>query len=284
MFRNLCCGAIGVAADFEQSLAYAQLGGYQGIDVPLGEIGPVVDVEGPEGIKARFAETGLQMGSIGFPASWQGREEEWATSLQNLPAYCKWAQLLGATRSATWVPSWSEERTWRENMKFHVHRFQPIAEIMGEYHLRLGLEFLGPQTLRRGKKFGFIHTLDAMLELADKIGTGNVGLLLDAWHWYTSGGEVCDLLNLTNADVVYVHINDAPVGVALEEQMDGVRMVSGESGVIDLAGFLGALKAIGYDGPVTPEPFSQKVREMPAEEAVSYTGRMLAEVWAKAGV
>ena len=32
-----------------------------------------------------------------------------------------------------------------------------------------------------------------------------------------------------------------------------------ESGVIDLAGFLGALLKIGYDVPVVPEPFAKEL-------------------------
>ena len=60
---------------------------------------------------------------------------------------------------------------------------------------------------------------------------------------------------LTPAQVVYVHVNDAPAGVPIDEQMDGVRALPGETGVIDIAGFLKALQGIGYDGPVTPEPF-----------------------------
>lgn len=284
MFRNLCCGAIGVGADLKQSLEYAKLGGYQGVDVPVGEVAEMLKTHGPCHVTDLFEAAGMQMGSIGFPASWMGSEEEWQASLEGCRQACEVAQAIGATRSATWMPSWSDEREWDENIEFHVTRFQPIAQIMADHGVRLGLEFLGPKTLRNGHKYEFIHTLGGMLELCAAVGTGNMGLLLDAWHWYTSGGTLEDLKQISNADVVYVHINDAPPGIALDEQMDSVRMVHGESGVIDLTGFLQGLHAAGYDGPVTPEPFSQKVREMAPEEAVSYTGKLLQEVWEKAGV
>ena len=70
----------------------------------------------------------------------------------------------------------------------------------------------------------------------------------------------------------------------IEEQIDNVRCLPGETGVIDLAGFLRALREIGYDGPVTPEPFSRKLKEMTAVEAVKLTGKHLCEVWEKAGI
>jgi len=148
----------------------------------------------------------------------------------------------------------------------------------------LGLEFLGPKTIRQGHKYEFIHTLDGMLELCEAIGTGNVGLLLDSWHWYTSYGTLEDITKLKPEQVVYVHINDAPDGVPIDEQIDSIRRLPGETGVIDLVGFLRALKQIGYDGPVTPEPFSDKVRGLAPEEAASLTMRYLDEVWKRAEV
>jgi sugar phosphate isomerase/epimerase len=39
--------------------------------------------------------------------------------------------------------------------------------------------------------------------------------------------------------------------------------------VIDLKGFLGALRQIGYDGPVACEPFSQELRKLPPEQALA---------------
>jgi sugar phosphate isomerase/epimerase len=58
----------------------------------------------------------------------------------------------------------------------------------------------------------------------------------------------------------------------------------GETGVIDIAGFLKALAAIGYDGPVTPEPFNPKLRELPAAEAARVTFASLRDIWEKAGM
>jgi sugar phosphate isomerase/epimerase len=130
----------------------------------------------------------------------------------------------------------------------------------------LGIEFLGPETLRTAHSYSFIHTLDEMMELAGEIGTGNVGLLLDAYHLYTSGGEIEDLKSITTRDIVTVHINDAPSGFLLNEQMDTVRCLPLETGVIDLPGFMAALAEIGYEGPVTTEPFSERINVIAAKD------------------
>jgi sugar phosphate isomerase/epimerase len=84
--------------------------------------------------------------------------------------------------------------------------------------------------------------------------------------------------------VVDVHVNDAPEGVPVDEQMDNVRDLPGATGVIDIGAFLGALEEMGYEGPVMIEPFSQRLRQMEREEAVAATAAALGKVWEQAGL
>ena len=57
------------------------------------------------------------------------------------------------------------------------------------------------------------------------------------------------------------------VRAGLEQQQDLVRELPGETGVIDIGGFLGALRDMGYDGPVTPEPFKRELQDLPSDAA-----------------
>jgi sugar phosphate isomerase/epimerase len=126
-----------------------------------------------------------------------------------------------------------------------------------------------------------------MMELAEAIGTGNVGLLLDAWHLYTSGGEIEDFSTITANDIVTVHVNDAPKGVARDDLLDTVRALPMETGVLDLPGFMRALKALDYDGPVTPEPFSERINAIAAEDplkAAQEVGEHMSLLWKASGL
>jgi sugar phosphate isomerase/epimerase len=78
---------------------------------------------------------------------------------------------------------------------------------------------------------------------------------------------------------VDAHINDAMEGRGPDEQIDNERRLPGASGVIDLTVFLQGLKAIGYTGPVTPEPFSPELSEMSPEDAIRTTAEALLGVW-----
>ena len=120
-------------------------------------------------------------------------------------------------------------------------------------------------------------------ELIAAIGRDNVGLVLDSWHWYCAGESPDDIRALSNRDVVACDLNDAPAGIPVDQQKDLVRDLPGATGVIDLKGFLGALVAIGYDGPVRAEPFKAELRKLPPDEAVARTARAMKAAFALIG-
>lgn len=263
MYKTLNPGVIGIRPDsFDQALELANIGGFSGLEFDVVEIKQLVERDGLAAVKARFSDAGIRPAAFGLPVDWRGGRENWEAGLAALPELAAAASALGAVRTATYILSWSDTRPYDENLAFHIERFRPIAKILDDHGIILGLEFLGPKTLYAGKNHLFIHAMQPMLEMAAEIG-GNVGLLLDSFHWYTSHSNVDDLLNLTPRNIAFVHVNDVPVGLAIDEQLDGTRGLPGETGVIDIAGFLGALKFIGYDGPVTPEPFKKALGDLP---------------------
>jgi sugar phosphate isomerase/epimerase len=280
MFRNLCAGCVGITADFDICLELAQCHGFQGMD-PAGDFTRA-------GVAAsrreRYAAVGLQPGGWALPVEFRQDDAAFQAGVRELPRFARAARELGCLRCSTWVPSWCDELTYRQQYALWRDRFRAIAEVLGEHDCRLGLEFLGPRTLRDGHPYEFIHTLPQMMEMVRDIGLGNVGLLLDSWHWYTSGSTAAEIRGLSDADVVYVHINDAPAGIPVDQQIDSVRALPGETGVIDVTGFLQALRDIGYRGPVTPEPFSARLSALAPDDAARETGEALMQVWRRAGL
>ena len=284
MFKGLSPGAIGVrAGNLDEALAAAKTGGFGGVEFNPSEIADLIDSQGAEAARARFIESGIQPAGWGLPTDWRGSEEKWQEGLAELPRFAKAAAAVGGTRVSTWIMPCSNDRPFEENYNFHVARFTPIAQILGDHGVSLGLEFIGPKTLWASQKYPFIHTMPEMLAMGREIGP-NVGLLLDCWHWYTSHGTLDDLKALKPAQVVYVHVNDGPLGVPVDEQLDGVRGLPGTTGVIDIAGFLQALRGIGYDGPVVPEPFVD-LSGLPSDEArLKTVGAAMDDIWKKAGL
>ena len=261
MLKALSPGAVNVSTPtLEDRVRAARDFGFQAVEVDINEVvrrGTTECLTVLEEIKPA---------GWGLPVEWRGEEGPWRASLEQLPAQARAAKEIGCFRTATWILPGSNDRDLAENRRFHIERFKPVAEILGEHGCSLGLEFIGPKTLRDQLKHEFIYRMEDMLELGRQIGP-NVGLLLDAWHLYTSHGRVDDIRGLSAKDVVYVHVNDAPAGVDIDRQVDNVRCLPAETGVIPIGDFLRALKEIGYDGPVVPEPFKKELSDLPNDEA-----------------
>lgn len=284
MYKALSPGAVGVSAgNLDARIQAAQTGGFGGVEVDPSEIASLVETQGLSAVVDKFAEAGIKPAAFGLPVEWRGGEDAWRASLNDLPRLAEAAAAVGATRTMTWIMPCSDEREFDENKAFHVTRFTPVAKILGDHGLSLGLEFIGPKTLRDTQKYPFIYTMEGMLDMGREIGP-NVGLLLDCWHWYTSHGTLDQLQALTPAEVVVVHVNDGPVGVPVDEQLDGVRDLPGATGVIDIAGFLQSLQAIGCDAPVIPEPFVD-LSGLPSDAArLERVGAAMDDIWRKAGL
>jgi sugar phosphate isomerase/epimerase len=285
MFKNLSAGAIGIRGlSLAGQIDLAKATGFGGIDFSIREAAALVDETGIDAVRALFEDAGIRPGQWGLPVAWN-KDEQWQDDLKDLPKLAALGRRLGCTRTATWCPPASNERAFDDNFAWHVDRFRPIARVLADNGCQFGIEFIGPKTIRARARHTFIYTLGGMMELAHAIGTGNVGLLLDAWHLYTSGDSLDVLDQITAKDVVTVHVNDAPEGLSLDEYVDNDRRLPMETGVMDLPGFMKKLAGMGYDGPVTPEPFSARVNAIEDPlEAARLVAEHMDKMWAESGL
>ena len=187
MYKTLSPGAIGIRGiSLADSLQLAQRAGFQGLDFNIVEAAQLAADGGPQRVAHLFEKAGLRYGSWGLPVDWQG--DGWRDDVAELPRYAELAAELGALRTSTWCPPTSSERDFDANFAWHQERFAAIAQALLPFGIRFGIEFIGPQSLRPPHQHDFIYNMGGMLNMAAAIGTGNVGLLLDAWHLFTSGG------------------------------------------------------------------------------------------------
>lgn len=279
MYTSFGPGALGIELSFPEAAALAADVGFDGIQVDFA----FLRAYGPDDYRAILDEYDLRTGSLSLPVDVAGDEESFAEDVEALPDVAADAAAVGCTRTSTYVRSFSDELPFEENFAVHRERLSRVADVLADHDVRLGLEFLGPQTLREGHEYEFVHTVEGMVDLAEAAGE-NVGLLLDAWHWHTAGASVAALESLDADDVVDVHVNDAPRGVPLAEYVDDERAMPGETGVIDIETFLGHLDAIGYEGPVMVEPFSDELNALDPEPAARRTMDSLETIWEQAGL
>jgi len=277
-YKNFAPGHIGVRANQQKSLEYALKYGFEGITPNTGEFENKSASEIREWL-GLMKEKGIRYGAGGLSVEFRRDENRFKNDLQKLPKQAGVLKQLGVTRVATWITPGSRQLTYRQQFDMLTKRFREITKVLKDNNIRLGLEFVGPRTSRSRSRFPFISTQIETMELVEAIGTGNVGLLMDSWHWYTSHGTVDELLELSNNDVIHVHVNDAPAGIEVDKQVDNRRELPATTGVIDLKGFINAMVKIGYDGPVECEPFNQELRRMEPDAAVKKTSESLDRLW-----
>ena len=278
MLRGLTRAGIGAVESDEQFMQLAVAGGFQAIDM---DAKGLVERHGKEEAKRILKQHGLQIASIGLPVEWRAGEEEFLAGLPSLTEAAAAASELGCKTCCTYILP-STDLKPAHFMVLATRRLRTCAQILGAYGIRLGLEFVGPHHLRTVWKHPFIWTMQETLDWIDAIGEPNVGLLLDSYHWYTNGLTTADLEKLKAHQIVHVHLNDAP-DVPIQSVLDNDRLYPGE-GVIDLAGFLRALKKTGYSGAVAQEVLTPSMPTDTPEQLVRRSQVGFDRVFAAAGI
>ena len=234
----------------------------------------------PDEFSNLLAENKLKPASFALPVEFREDDETFKNDLAALGSYCAFAQKTGALRCTAYILPYSDTLDYKSNFAQHKERLFLLAAILEEFGISLGLEFLGPPSLRKGRAYGFIHDLDGMCELLEAIGAKNLGHLLDVFHWDMAGQVFDDFKKIGGNDkVVVAHLNDAPKGLAREEQPSHCRELPGATGVLRIGEFIEGLKNLRYDGPVLVEPFSEQLRALAFEDAVKAAKESMDKVW-----
>lgn len=249
--------------------------GWPGTDIMLG---PAMKA-GSDETNQLLHRLGILPAVIDFPVEFRKDDATFRESLAKLEPAAEFAAQIHCPRMITYLMS-SSDTPKNELRSMYKRRFAASAEILAKHNVRLGLEFLGPLELRKKFRYEFIWQMNEMLEFAKECGP-NVGLLLDVWHWHHAGATTQDILNAGRDRIVHVHFNDAP-NLPPEQIHDNQRLLPGE-GVINLVGFLQALRQIGYSDAVSVEVFG-RLKDVTPEEAAKRGLEASLAVFRKAGI
>lgn len=266
----------GGRVQWPDSAALAARVGFPGVDVGIS----AAIKEGLDKTRKLLGENKLRPAAVDLPVDFRKDDETFQRGLRMLPDAASFTAAIGCPRMVTYLLS-SSDRPKAEQRRILLDRFRACADVLARSHVRLGLEFLGPLHIRKAQPYEFIWRMDEMLAFAKECGP-NCGLLLDVWHWHHAGATVEDILAAGKDRIVHVHFNDA-ARLPPEEVRDNQRLLPGE-GVINLKGFLQALKKIGYDDALSVEVFGRGLKEMPPEEAARLGFEAATRVMREAGV
>ncbi len=259
--------------------------GFGGVDWDFGPM----KTAGLDATKALFAELKIKPTIANLPMArpfpFSGEEPAFQQALASLAEDAAFSSAIGCHKMMVVLPA-SSPFPKDEQRKIARDRLAVISQVLQKSSVRLGIEFLGVQQFRTQKPDGspthpFIWNLPEAVTLA-KDGGPNIGVILDVWHWHHSGSTLDDILATGKERIVHIHVSDAKAQPP-EEVRDNQRLMPGE-GVINLVGFFQALKKIGYDGGVSPEPLGRVPQEVSPEEGAKLALDTTLAVMKKAGV
>jgi sugar phosphate isomerase/epimerase len=220
------------------------------------------DAEGLDAVVEAFGSRGVQAGGWGSGVRIFADDAAFDGGLRNLPRAAALASALGARAAAVVVPNRSEQAPERALVHF-AGRIAQLADALAPHEVEVSLEFIGarvwPELPHR-----LPDDIGGMLELDDRAGRSNVGVLFDTYHFHCGSSRLADI-GAAAGRINLVHLNDAPPGDPSNLD-DSVRRLPGD-GVMDLGAVIEALEAAGYSGSGGVEVFSDELLALPALDA-----------------
>ena len=240
-------GATTMTSDLETDVAVSAYAGFKALELWATKVDRYLTNHSLADLKALFDGNGvapLTINSIEFIAF---RGAEYA----GIQACCrelgKIAQAIGCpTIVVVPSPTLDREMPWSQIVDEYVRVLRDLSDIARGYSVKLAFEFLG---------FGWcsVRTPRAAFEIVQKTDRDNVGMTLDAAHFYGGGGLMSELDQLDPKRIFAFHLDDLE-DTSKEAITDATRVLPG-LGMVPLELICTRLKGIGYDGPCSIELF-----------------------------
>jgi 2-keto-myo-inositol isomerase len=254
-------GATTMTSDLETDVAVTARAGFQALEVWTAKLDRYLSAHGMDELHALFVEhrvEPLALNSIEFIGFRGDEYPQVQTRLHELGAI---AQAIGCPTVVV-VPSPLPRRDlpWSEVRDEYVRVLRDLGGIAALYSVRLSFEFLG---------FGWcsVRTPRAAWEIVQACGRQNVGMTVDAAHFYGGGGLMSELRLLDPRQVFAFHLDDLE-DMPKEAISDAARLLPG-LGVVPLDEICAQLKHIGYDGSCAVELFRPEYWEWDPQDLAS---------------
>ncbi len=250
MFKNLPLWIFSPDTGLREKLRLAVLGEFEGIDIDIKEAAALSEKYSTSYVRGMLDSFNHKAGAWELPFALDSEEGTYQAGLQELEKYCLIASEIGARTVKTVLKS----------MNFK-ERLNTVAGILNDCECRIAVEF------------PLSHKKESLFPLK-----GNVGAISNSFTWHLSGHSP-EMLKEISGSSFYVEICDTNKNAG--QTTDNCIYLPGETGVINLVGFLTALFESGYKGPVSPKLPDRNILAFPHEMAVRLLGGSFARVWKK---
>jgi len=248
--------AVAFKGDFSSSVAKIAGWGYDGVELAIRDPS-LVD---PDTIERVIAEHGLVVPAIGTGQAWgeeglsftsddpavRRKAIDRITSHVPLAARLNAVIIVGLIRGVT-----PTGQTRQRSMERLIEAVRECAAAAAGNGVRFALEPMNRY------ETDLIHTVAQGLEIVERIGAGNVGLLLDTFHMNIEEPVIEDSIQSCGDRLFHFHVADSN------------RWYPG-AGHLDFRSILTTLAATGYDGFISGEFMPLPDADTSAERAITH--------------
>ncbi len=241
-------GATTMTADLVTDVKATQHGGFRYLEVWASKMDRYLTDHSLDDLAGLFTSHGVTptaINSIEFIAF--RNKEDYAAIRERCRHLSQITHKIGCA-SVVVVPSPLYDRTlsWSAVVDEYVRVLRDLSAIAAEHDTKLCFEFLG---------FGWcsVRTPRACWEIVQKTDRPNVGMTVDAAHFYGGGGLLSELDVIDPSKIYTFHLDDVE-DTPKEAITDATRLLPG-TGVVPLGAICEHLKGIGFNGQCSVELF-----------------------------
>ncbi len=256
---------------FGQDIADYAAGGWHAIEIWLGKLETFLQTDRVDDVRRLLCEHEM----TAPVASYQGgilasdgekRRQHWADFQKRLEL-CQRVSIETLVVTADISGPLDQQTFGRVNASL-----ADAARRAADCNVRLALEF--------HSRSGFINNLQTAAAVVEELGSPQVGLCLDAFHYHVGPSKREDLQYLTAGNLFHVQLCDL-ADCARELASDADRILPGD-GEIALTPIVNRLTEIGYRGAVSIEVMNPQIWHVPARQfgeiAMLALGKLLGEL------
>jgi sugar phosphate isomerase/epimerase len=248
--------AVAFKGDFETNIAKIAEWGYDGVELAIRDP-KLIDVDELDRVISAY---GLEVPAIGTGQAW-GEEGLSFTSddptvrkaaIERIKSHIPLAKrlnavvILGLIRGST-----PKGQTHAQSMGYLVEALQECAAEAASYNVKYALEPLNRY------ETDLIHTVDEGLDLIERVGADNFGLLLDTFHMNIEEPIEEESIRQCGNRIFHFHVADSN------------RWYPG-AGHLDFKSLLSILYSIGYQGYVSGEFMPMPNPDTAAKMSIDY--------------
>jgi len=241
-------GATTMRADLETDIRAAAAAGFDYLEIWAAKLRRYLRDHSTAELKKLFDDHGIEPLSINSIEHVTFRAER---DYDRIKAECEQLTEIAAAIDCPYVVVVPGKLPPRKVMTDEIIResvrvLNELADLAARRNVALAFEFLGQTNCS-------VQTLDLADEIVRQVNRENIGLVIDAFHFY-AGGSTIEMIEALDPQRLFIfHVDDAE-DLPREKLTDAHRLLPG-LGILPLKKIIAAFRRIGYDANASVELF-----------------------------